>query len=163
MPRSLSTAAREAMFQQEGGPRVFLAALEIAHASIQTIRVVNNMELVIYGGNTYLAAAFMITLPAEHDERPPEVRLRIDNVDRQIVEGVRLLSGPATVTLLVLLVEFGVAATLEAGPFIFTLRSVEYDAMEVVGVLAFEDILNDSFPKDSFTPGLYPGLFKATA
>lgn len=49
--------------------------------------------------------------------------------------------------------------TIEAGPFTFNLREVEYDAEFVSGNLLFEDILNEPFPADSFTPARFPGLF----
>jgi hypothetical protein len=163
MPRALSSDALAAIFAQETGTdKVFLLLLELAHASITPIRVVNNMQPVTFDGHTWVACAFGIALPPEQDEKPPQVRLRIDNVDRLIVEGVRLLTGPATATLRVVFEDPGApgSATLEAGPFVFTLRGVEYDALEVVGTLAYEDILNDEYPQDAFTPALYPGLFK---
>ena len=35
----------------------------------------------------------------------------------------------------------------------------EFDAATVEGTLLFEDVLNESFPADSFTPARFPGLF----
>jgi hypothetical protein len=158
MPRALSNAARTAMFNQEGGAAVFLVVLTISHPSMSPIRVVNDMVSIVHLGNTYQAAAFGITLPAEVDERPPQVRLRIDNVDRSIVLGVRLLDSPATVTMTVILA--ATPNTIEAGPFVFVLRDTDYDALTVTGTLSYEDILNETYPKDRFTPIVWPGMFR---
>lgn len=158
MPRTLSAAARAAMFAQETGS-VFLLLLDIAGTGLPApVRVVNNMQPITHAGNVYQAGAFGITLPPEEDDRPPEVRLQIDNVDQAIVEGVRLLTGPPTVTLRVVLAES--PDVIECGPFDFTLRGAEYDAAMVTGTLMFQDILNESFPTDAFTPANFPGLFR---
>lgn len=159
MPRTLSAAARQSMFAQEGGAAVFLVLLEITGPGIVTpIRVVNDMQNVTHGGDLYLAAAFIISLPTEQEEIAQQVRLRIDNVDQSIVEGVRLLTGPPTVTMTVVLA--ATPDTIEAGPFTFTLRNAEYNAFEVVGTLAYEDILSESYPEDAFTPALFPGMYR---
>src|SRR5262245_14011819 len=161
MPRSLSAVARAAVFAQEGGAAVFLALLDIVGPGMPTIRVVNDMQPLTHGGNVYQACAFLITLPSEQSDEPPEVRLRIDNVDQAIVEGVRLLTGPPTVTLTIVLA--GSPDVVEAGPFDFTLRSAEFTAEEVVGTLAYQDILNESYPTAAFTPANFPNLFRDTA
>jgi hypothetical protein len=162
MPRALSTAAITSAFNQEGGDAVFLTLLEIDRVTdlLDPIRVVNNLQNVTHGGHTYLACAFGIALPAEQDDgAPQQVRLRIDNVDRAIVEGIRLLTGPPTVTLTVVLA--ATPDTIEAGPFVMTLRDTEYDALEVSGALASDDILGDSFPQHAFSASNHPGLVAA--
>lgn len=50
-------------------------------------------------------------------------------------------------------------STIEAGPYRFTLRDVMYDAAIVEGTMRFEDVLNEPYPADSFTPARFPGLF----
>lgn len=123
------------------------------------IRVCNAGETVESGGHGYPHFPFEVSLPPEDDESPPSVELRICNVDREIVKAVRSLpSGPMQVELsLVLLSD---PDQVEAGPFRFSLRDVRYDAGVVSGQLMFEDVLNEPFPADSFTPSRVPGLFK---
>lgn len=158
MPRTLSNTARRALYAQETG-EVFLLLLVISHPSLPApIRVVNNSEDVVSGGFTYQRFPFELALPPESDEAPPTVTLRIANADRQIVQAVRSLAGEAmTVDLSVILASS--PDTIEAGPYRFTLRDVSYDAAIVEGTLRFEDVLNEPFPADSFTPARFPGLF----
>jgi hypothetical protein len=85
------------------------------------------------------------------------VALSIDNVDRTIVEAVRTVSSPPTASLSVVLASD--PDTVEAGPFELTIREVQYDALVVTATMAVEDILNEPFPGDLFTPQNFPGLF----
>lgn len=157
MSRSLSSLAKQSLFAQETG-EVFLLLLTINHASLaQPIRVVNNLENVVSGGNTYIAFPFQITLPQDREDQPPKMRLAIDNVDRSIVTAVRTLTSPPTITLDVVLASQ--PNTIEATFPGFTLRNTKYDALVVEGDLNLEDISNEPYPKDSFTPTLAPALF----
>jgi|SRR6185369_14808919 len=157
MPRALSTAAKQAIYAQETG-EAFLMLLTISHAALSpSLRFVNNTVDVTSRGNAYLGWPFQLALPAEFDDQLPVVQLQIDNVDRRIMEGVRALTTAPAVTLEVVLASS--PDTVEAGPFSFSLKSAEYDALVVVGVLAFEDVLNEPYPQHTFTPGKFPGLF----
>jgi hypothetical protein len=157
MPRTVSAVARAALNAPQTD-QVFLALLTIAHANLPTpIRVVNDMVNLTSRGDEYIAYPFNIDLPGESEDELPRVRLTIDNVDRQLVEAVRTLTTPPTITLEVVLASS--PDTVEAGPFPFTLRSAEYDAFVVTGDLAFEDVLNEGFPAHSFTPNAFTGLF----
>jgi hypothetical protein len=157
MPRVLSAAALRASYSQETG-EVFLVLLTISHASLATpLRFVNNMTNIVAGGQTYVAFPFDIALPDEREDQLPRVTLTIDNVDRQIVQALRGLKTPPTVTLNVVLAS--TPDTVEAGPFDFTLKSGEYDALVVTGTLAFEDVLSEPYPADAFSPQWFPGIF----
>lgn len=156
MSRTLSTVAKQAIFSQETA-EVFLLLLDIAHASIPTIRVVNNQENITSGGEEYLAFPFEITLPDEKEESLGQMKLSIDNVDRAIVQAVRTLTSPPTITLTVVLASQ--PDTVEASFDGFVLRGVTYNALVVEGNLMLEDVLNEPYPQDSFTPNLFAGLF----
>jgi len=157
MARALSSAAKSTVFAQQTSEAA-LCLLTITGTGIGVpLRFVNNQLDVVSRGNTYLATAFMISLPDERDDAPPRVILNFDNVDRQIVGAIRSLTVAPTVTLEV--VFSSALDTVEAGPFAFTLRNVDYSADVIAGDLFFEDFLNESFPADSFTPNNCPGLF----
>jgi hypothetical protein len=158
MPRSLSSAARQAIYAQQTD-KVFLALLTISHSDLAgPIRVVNDLVNLTSRGDHYLAFPFQIVLPEERDDQLGQVQLSIDNVDRTIVEAVRTISSPASIRLEIVIADQ--PDTVEAGPFDFTLRNVEYDALTVTGTLMYEDILNEPVPADSFTPNFFPGLFR---
>jgi hypothetical protein len=158
MPRVLSAAALQAIFARETD-EVFVVLLTLEHSTFATaIRVCSDAVDTISRGSTYQPFPFEVTTPAEDDAPPPRVTLRIDNVDRRIVQEVRRVSGePITVTLEVVLAS--TPDTLEAGPFEFALRDTTYSALLVEGELAFDDILNEPYPGLAFTPSVSPGLF----
>ncbi|MDH3997702.1 MAG: DUF1833 domain-containing protein [Desulfuromonadales bacterium] len=157
MRRNLSLTAREAIYAQQTD-QVFLLLLTIDHADLTTpIRVANNNEAIVSRGDNYVAYPFQINLPPDRDEQISQVTLSIDNVDRQIVQAVRSLGSSPSVSLEVILASD--PNYVEAGPFDFSLKSVDYDALTVSGTLGFEDLLNEPFPGDTFSPAEFPGLF----
>ncbi len=157
MTRTLSMAARQAVNAQETN-EVFLLLLTLDHEDLaEPIRVVNNTEDVTSRGMTFVAYPFEIALPDEDPESVARVSLRIDNVDREIVRNLRAIQAPLSVALEVVMASS--PDTVEAGPFNMTLVAAEYDALTVTGELAFEDVLNEPFPGQSYVPSEYPGLF----
>ena len=157
MSRTLSAAARQAMFAQETD-KVFLMILEIDHDDMVTpIRVVNNYENITSNGDVYTAYPFLFSLPDEFEDQLTQVDLVITNVNRLLVDNVRSFSSPLTVTMNVILSDS--PDTIEAGPFIMSMREVKYDALKLTGTCSFQDILNESYPEGSYTPADYPGLF----
>ena len=159
MSRSVSATFSAAVNAQETA-EVFLLLLEISHADIgppTSLYFVNNRTDIVSGANTYTGFPFQISLPADVDNTLPSVQLSIDNVDRSIIAEIRGLSGPPTITLKVVLAD--TPNVIEAGPFSFSLRRVDYDAFTITGTLLTEDILNEPYPGDSFTPQNFPGLF----
>lgn len=153
---TVSADFREGAFAQETGiAPLFL--LEIDHESLsEPIRVVNNQTDIVSNGDTYVGLAFEIDLPSEDGDQA-RVQVRIDNVDRVIVDSLRAATGRPTFTLSVVLAD--TPDMVEAGPFAMTLSEADYDAGQVTGVLVFEDILSEPFPGDSFIPSTHPGLF----
>jgi hypothetical protein len=121
------------------------------------IRVVDNTVNVHKGGNVYLPFPFQVTMPDEREDRMPNVQLRIDNVDKQIVDALRAIDTAPTVSLSVVL--DSTPDVVEAGPFLFTLRRGTYDVNSVVGDLEYEDVLREPIPGDTFTPSNFPGVF----
>lgn len=156
MSRSLSAAAWASIAAQETG-EVWLALLTIAHASIATIRLVNNTKDVVSGGNTYTAFPFAVTIPPEHPDRPPEVMLVADAIDRSVVDAIRAIPAEPTVTLSLVLAS--APDLVEAGPFAFTMYDAAFDAHTVECRLGYERVLTAPYPADVFTPSLFPGLF----
>jgi hypothetical protein len=153
----LSAAALQAVLAQQTG-EVFLACLTITHPELATpIRIVNDRQNLMRAAGTYIAFPFECPMPDSDDQKLPQVEIRIDNVDRSITSALRGLAGKPTVTLEIVLADS--PDTVEAGPFPFSLFDATYSALVVQGRLAFEDMLNEPFPKDSFTPSLFPGLF----
>lgn len=152
----MSTAATESI-NAEQSDEVWLILLEITHPSLVTpIRVVNNTQNIVSNGNTYLASAFTLSLP-DDVQGLSYVQLEIDNVDRLIVDTIRALATPPSVSLSVILAD--TPDSVEFGPHQMTVSDVDYDASTVKGTLIYEDLLNEPFPGRSFDKANYPGLF----
>lgn len=154
MPRNVSTAALRAMYAQQSA-EVFLALLDINVSPV--IRVVNNTEEIVSGGNTYSAFPFDIPLPGDREGETPRFTLRIDNVDRSIVQAIRgITEGPAIDLKIVLASSPNI---IEAGPFPLQLKNADWDKLVVEGELSYEDFDDEPYPGRSYVPALFPGLF----
>lgn len=157
MSRTVSSVFRSAAFAQQTD-QIYLILVVINHASLaQPIRVVNNFSNITSNGNEYIGCPFDLELPGDSEEALPGASIIICNVDRQIVQAVRSVTGPPTITISVILASS--PNTVEAGPYSMILREANYDTMSVSGNIVSEDVLNESYPGDSFTPGNFPGLF----
>lgn len=158
MPRSLSATARAALYAPETG-EVFLFLLTLSHPSLeQPIRVVNDSQNIISNEVEYVSYPFQLVLPQDDDTPAPQVRLSIDNVSQEIVAAVRKCNGePITVSMSIVLASS--PDTVEAGPFEFSIRQVDYTAATVEATLQFEDVLNEPIPGDTMTRPRFPALF----
>lgn len=152
--RTLSTAAREAMFS-ESTDECMVVLLELQFDTV--IRVVNNSEDVVSLTETYQAYDFKITMPEERDDRISKVNLEISNVDPSLMEALSALEEP--VNIIMQLVLLSDPDEIEAGPFSFKLINISFDSQIITGTLAFEDILNESYPGHRVTPGTHPAAF----
>lgn len=157
MTRSLSARAVEATNDQNSD-EVWLPLLTISHAEILDgpIRLVSDMQDVVSRGNTFVALPFEIVLPGEDPESPAKAVLRVDNVDRRIVQALRDLSSPPLVTIEVVLASQ--PNTVEVSYPEMTLRNATYDASYVSGELAYEAIYVEPI-SIVMTPQRFPGLF----
>lgn len=154
--RTLSPAALLAGNAQQTG-EVYLVLLTISHPNIaQPIRVVNNNENVTSRGDLFVAFPFEIDLPGEDSDNPPLARLRIDNVDRMIVNSIRQIDSPPSVTIEVVLASQ--PNTVEVSFDSLVMRNVGYDAAVVTGELVFEQIVVEPVAT-TMTPAKFPGLF----
>lgn len=154
--RTISTNARAALYAAQSD-EVWLQLLTVEHDDIATpIRLVCNTEDVVSRGDTYTAFPFEISIPATAQET---VELVVDNVTRELIEEVRGIDTPLTLTLEVVLASD--PDTVEAGPFAFQSRAVEYDVQRMRFTLAYEPLLQEPFPAYTYTPIEYPGLFQA--
>ena len=155
--RTLSSAAQAAVFAAQTG-EAFLVLLELDHADLATpIRVTSDAVATVSNGDTYTPFPFFISLPGERDDQLSGTQLTIDAVDRSVIIALRSISSAPTVTMQIVLASS--PDTIEAGPFVYTLKAATYNASTVEGELAFEDILNEGFPGASFVPTTQPGLF----
>ncbi len=153
--RELSAPATAALVAEETD-EVFLDLIIIEHEELATpIRVVRNVEDVEIDGETYAGLPFEIELPDE-GERPGDLMLTIDNVDRRIVNTIRSIQSPPTVTYRLVLASQPEVIEYEAAGL--TLRDCTYDVAQVRGYMRYEPLVTESVA-DTITPSRFPALF----
>lgn len=104
-------------------------------------------------GETWLAAAFRIDLPAATDQTP-KCRLVVPNVDQRLGEAFDRISTPATVTIRVVLGDE--PDTVIAGPHThLLLRDVRIVALTCEGTLERDDLAGRQWPRQWIRPGRY--------
>jgi hypothetical protein len=158
--RTISASGLQSLFAQET-ESVWLPAVTVAHTDLPaTLRFVANTQDIVYGGNTYLACPFELTIAPDNEESVPQARIRIDNVSQDITVAVRSTDTSPTITLEIFRVDSGGVVTREYGPHSYDLLTVNADALVVEGVVGYEhDFLNEQATADRFVPSLAPGLF----
>lgn len=160
----LSAEVIAAMMGRETGV-VVLYLLDITHEDLDTpIRLVNNTEDVISGGNTYTAIGFDVLPPNDKDAAPRGARLSIDNASQWFTPTLRTLSGEFLVT-----IKLAIPTDASASPPVFDgveieylpaqLLSLEYDDVTVSGTLSYENLANAPYPGEFFNPQHFQGLF----
>ncbi len=87
----------------------------------------------------------------------PTLSLTIDNIDRSIWASLIGFQDPLTVTLSWVLASN--PDVVEGGPLVMRLRQAVATLTTIQGTLVFEDLLNEPYPYESFTPSTAPGLF----
>lgn len=151
MPRSISLAGLQAIMKQEPDEQ-FMELIEIDHDDMTVpLRFCNDKANITSNGDVYTAFPFSISLPSDEEDRIGEVQLIIVVLDQVIQTEVRALSTSPDITLSV--ITRSAPNTIEAGPFAFTVTSVEFDGPIATFTLGFNRILfEDTFPKGVFGP-----------
>lgn len=140
---------------------VFMPLVKIEHSALASpIRVASNNESIFRteGGTLveYVGLPFELELPSENGDNLGVALLGIQNVDRVIVDTLRTITSPPTVTLMVVL-----AATPDVIEVIYSglkLSSATYDVNTVRGTLTFEDLMSEPISL-VITPDRFPGAF----
>lgn len=157
MPRLLSNRAVSAVMAQHTD-EAFIMLVEFTHTPTdETFRAALNTENVVSNGEVYTATYFDITLPETANSSPKGAQIRMDNVDRRLIDLLRRITKPLSVTLRVVL-----AATPNVVEMEFTdlvLREADWDAATITGTLTSEDPLNQAFPSHLYEPRSFQGLF----
>lgn len=149
---------------------VDLIFLRISHASISTIRVVNDTNDYILGGNTYIGFPFDIEILSD-DEGPPTARLSIQNVDPRIGDSIRSLMTPPTLAIRLISstdfdltvdphTEIGTATLVYVADSLF-LINVSVDIMTITAQIVGWDYQQRVWPHERATQDNFPGLFRA--
>ncbi|HWO99206.1 MAG TPA: DUF1833 family protein [Methylococcus sp.] len=157
--RTLTLQGLQSLLAQETDSS-WHCAITIAAPSMTTARFIQNTVDVVYGANTYFASAFELVLAQDSEESVPQVTIRVDNVGREIIAGIRQATTAPDIDLEIFRIDGASVVTREIGPVRYNLLSVRADALVIEGNLGYlTDFLNEAATKDRFTPSIAKALF----
>ena len=156
MARQFSEIAIQAMNDPTGGGQVFLWLISLTHPDITPIHLVNNREPITSNGILHTAYPFSVILPSDSD-MISGAQLVIDNVDRSLVDEIRKLTSPMTVSLKLVL--FSNPDLVEQELPDMKLRKVSYTAQTITGNVTLDSILSVRFPAHRVTSDNYAAIY----
>ncbi len=157
MPHPITDSFR-AMAMAERTSQVLIALLTLTHSSFGSpLRFASERADVTSRGNVYTATAFDLTLPDDSEKNPTVARLMISNVDRRIMDELRLVSTPIEVAIELVLASD--PDTVEVSYPGLLLRHVQATATRIEGDLVLDLFDQEPYPAWRFIPSVYPALF----
>ena len=136
-----------------------LLLMDIEHPDLtQPIRVATDKADVVSGGNTYVGIPLDVALPQDRSDETPAVSIGMGNVSPETVKALREIQGDdVQVTLRAVLASN--PDHTQAGPYVFTLTSAQWDSIRINGQIGYEQLLNQVLPAYDITPQNLPGSF----
>ncbi len=136
---------------------LLLALLTVDHETLTSpVRYARDLVDVTSRGDVYSARGFDVTAPAESAEGVPSASLLFDATDRVAIDLFRQFKTPAEVV-----IEIVEADDLDApiARWDLSSRGLQYDDESVQVRLSGPLVLDEPWPKASYTPNRFPGLF----
>ena len=157
MPVNVTSVTRAGLYAQET-QEIWIALIEITHPLLsQPIRVCSDAKNVYSNGKTFIAYPFELQLPSSTATEVPKASIKIDNVDQDIMFNLRSINTPPNISFSI--VRAGNPNLIEVSYPNFILNSVQYDALTITGDISVEQYMTEPYPKDTYTPGRFPGLY----
>ena len=139
--------------------KVFLHLLTIeVSGGGPVLRFVDNNQPIKSRGEEFLPAAFTIILPEQTDDAPRPCRLAIDNTDLAIYAEIKKAAGK-DITIIVCVIMADTPDIYERGPLKYRLRNVRANKETVEGEVFDFYLIDCKFPKDTYTPEDFEGLY----
>lgn len=159
-PRDVSLDFIAAVNAQETD-EAFIILVTIEHPDLpEPIYLNNSGANLVSRGHTFLALPFQPTLVEDSDDRPPQAKLIMDNLDRTLVVALReaAAGGDAPVVALEV-VKASDPDLVEAAFTDFEIREITYNTLTIEATLTLESLFQEPACGYSFTPTHFPGLF----
>lgn len=153
----ISQKATEAVLAPET-EKVFLHLITIEVTEGAVLRFVDNNQHVTSRGNVFLAASFTIILPEQSDSSSKPCRLAIDNTELSIMQEIKKAAG-RDITVSVCVIMSDTPDVYERGPLKYRLRNVKASKEKIEGEVYDFYITDRKFPKDTYSPEDFEGLF----
>lgn len=171
MSRTLSLTLRKA-FNAEYSGEVLVTLLTLTHPDhpgdtayissdpTQRISVAGSPDIkwgTISGGITYVYAPLFIQLPDDVDERAPQARLGIENINRDLIALIRSVSTPGKCRLQLVLAS--TPNTVEIDFPELDWQSANYSGTVLSFSFGIDALDKEPYPAGTFNPAYFPGLY----
>ncbi|MFA5381859.1 MAG: DUF1833 family protein [Candidatus Micrarchaeia archaeon] len=160
MSRDVSLAFIAAVNAQETA-EAFIVLVTIREASLPNPIYLNTSGAnVVSRGHIFLACPLQVTLGEDSDERLPQPKLVMDNIDRLVVAAIREAGAAGTAPVVDLeLVKASDPDLVEVACTDFEMREITYNALTIEADLTLEGLFQEPACGYSFCPSYFPGLF----
>lgn len=153
------TATTREQLQRVTDTKGVLVLVTIAHASIQTARVVNDTRDWDIGGQTFVGLPFRFRLPQDAPGEAPRAQLEIDNVGRELTTELEKLPPGAALQCTIQLVSRATPTVVDF-EFVSQLTNISASASIVTATVGNDDALRAPVVKWRYDPSTTPGLFE---
>ena len=158
MPAPYSTAY-QAHLQRVTRDEGEVILLEITHADLVTpIRVCNDKQNVVSGGNTFVATSFMFQFPEDRERQTPRAQLAFTNVGRDLMQWLEQANGGEGALCRVRLVRRSLPNNVELDLTV-GLQGVVADPLVVTAELGYEALLDRAAVQLRYDANVAPGVF----
>lgn len=159
MPRTLPITIVNAVFSQQT-EEVFLVLLTATHSSFQPVRLVNNTQPITSNGDLFFPFPFSVILPPSSEELKIATKITIYDAEREVVDNLRFVAGNRER----IGIKLDVIASSDPSTILQTVSNLEVENVNYrAGALELDasinNLLTEGFPRDSFTPANFPGIF----
>ena len=108
-------------------------------------------------GSEYLAFPFDVVYPTHEDGKISQAALSITNIDRRLIDNLRLVNKPLRVELIAVLSDdFTAPVATWVG---YEWKELSFNAISISGTMTRESFLNEPYPKKLMGGQTNPGLF----
>lgn len=140
-----------------GDPLLVLA--EITHSTLlEPIRIVQDDQDVIHGGNIFTALPFRITLPAREGGTLPTASLEVDNVSSVLGDFAEYIATSESAQLHLMQVFRSLPDVIEWEAFL-TANTITIDPMVFKAQIGMDIMLDRPATMRRYDPHYFPGLF----
>lgn len=155
-------AAGYANLNASNPPIPHLLLITIAHPELAggVLRLVRDYAPVTSRGNVYTPTALQVRWMGAQPDRPSRASLRLDDVDKTLLDALRSVRKPAPVVT--------IEAVLASSPDVVQtaitgceMRELPYDSVSIEGDLTLPAIDDVAFPPRLYTPSIAPAIFEA--
>jgi len=157
--RTIAAATKAKLYAPETS-EAFLLCVTIDEANLpEPIRLVYNTESITRTAGEFLPMYFSVQLPPDDGQSMGQSTLSIDNVDRQIVEAVKLVVGKPTFT-----IEAVVASDPNQviyGPHVLEAEGADWDRNSVTARAVTGRGMRNAYPNTAHrrTQAVDPGIY----